>query len=110
MQMKNIQIGNGGLLVQKAEIGNCLHGDIEANKSQFVGLLKNPLGTKGRISILSCRKYQCVQSSQQAVGAELHSLSAEENRLTSNAASPRSVKTAAPPCAAKAAIRRGHFL
>ena len=46
MQMKNIQIGNGGLLVQKAEIGNCLHGDIEANKSQFVGLLKNPLGTK----------------------------------------------------------------
>ena len=37
MQMKNIQIGNGGLLVQKAEIGNCLHGDIEANKFRFIG-------------------------------------------------------------------------
>ena len=37
MQMKNIQIGNGGLLVHKAEIGNCLHGDIEANKFRFIG-------------------------------------------------------------------------
>ena len=37
IQMQNIQIGNGGLLVQKAEIGICLHGDIETNKSRFVG-------------------------------------------------------------------------
>ncbi len=37
MQMKNIQIGNGGLLVQKAEIGNCLHGDIELTTSSLSG-------------------------------------------------------------------------
>lgn len=49
MQMKNIQIGNGGLLVQKAEIGNCLHGDIEANNFQLVGLEVVKLKCKWRV-------------------------------------------------------------
>ena len=40
MRIKNIQIGNGGLLVQKAEIGNCLHGDIEANNFQLCAQLR----------------------------------------------------------------------
>ena len=39
--------------------------------------------------------------------AELHSPSAEENCLTENVASLRSVKVATPPCAAKAAILCG---
>jgi len=39
--------------------------------------------------------------------AELHSRSAEENCLTENVASLRSVKVATPPCAAKAAIPCG---
>ena len=39
--------------------------------------------------------------------AELHSPSAEENCLTENVASLRSVKVATPPCAAKAAIPCG---
>ena len=39
--------------------------------------------------------------------AELHSPSAEENCLTANVASLRSVKVATPPCAAKAAIPCG---
>lgn len=49
MRMKNIQIGNGGLLVQKAEIGNCLHGDIEANNFQLVGLEVVKLKCKWRV-------------------------------------------------------------
>ena len=39
--------------------------------------------------------------------AELHSPSAEENCMTENVASLRSVKVATPPCAAKAAIPCG---
>ena len=39
--------------------------------------------------------------------AELHSPSAEENCLTENVASLRSVKVATPPCAANAAIPCG---
>ena len=39
--------------------------------------------------------------------AELHSQSAEENCMTENVASLRSVKVATPPCAAKAAIPCG---
>ena len=39
--------------------------------------------------------------------AEQHSPSAEENCLTENVASLRSVKVATPPCAAKAAIPCG---
>ena len=39
--------------------------------------------------------------------AELHSPSAEENCMTENVASLRSVKVAIPPCAAKAAIPSG---
>ena len=60
---------------------------------------KIPLGTKGRTSILSYREY--------VRPAELHSLSAEENCMTSNVASLRSVKVATPPCTAKAAIPCG---
>ena len=60
---------------------------------------KIPLGTKGRTSILSYREY--------VRPAELHSPSAEENCLTENVASLRSVKVATPPCAAKAAIPCG---
>ena len=60
---------------------------------------KIPLGTKGRTSILSYREY--------VRPAELHSRSAEENCLTENVASLRSVKVATPPCAAKAAIPCG---
>ena len=39
--------------------------------------------------------------------AELHSPSADENCMTENVASLRSVKVATPPCAAKAAIPCG---
>ena len=39
--------------------------------------------------------------------AELHSRSAEENCMTENVASLRSVKVATPPCAANAAIPCG---
>ncbi|RHT23528.1 hypothetical protein DW806_14575 [Butyricicoccus sp. AM32-19] len=39
--------------------------------------------------------------------AELHSRSAEENCITENVSSLRSVKVATPPCAAKAAIPCG---
>ena len=60
---------------------------------------KIPLGTKGRTSILSYREY--------VRPAELHSPSAEENCMTENVASLRSVKVATPPCAAKAAIPCG---
>ena len=59
---------------------------------------KNPLGTKGRTSILS------VESSA-SCGASF-SVS-RKNCLTENVASLRSVKVATPPCAAKAAIPRG---
>ena len=55
--------------------------------------------TKGRTSILSYREY--------VRPAELHSPSAEENCMTENVASLRSVKVATPPCAAKAAIPCG---
>ncbi|WP_243863496.1 hypothetical protein [Coprococcus comes] len=64
-----------------------------------LGQKKIPLGTKGRTSILSYREY--------VRPAELHSPSAEENCLTENVASLRSVKVATPPCAAKAAIPCG---
>lgn len=37
------------LLVQKAEIGNCLHGDIEANNFQLVGLEVVKLKCKWRV-------------------------------------------------------------
>ena len=57
---------------------------------------KNPLGTKGRTSILSYREYVRPGS--------LHSRSAEENCSTENVATLRSVKVATPPCAAKATI------
>ena len=60
---------------------------------------KIPLGTKGRTSILSYREY--------VRPAELHSRSAEENCMTENVASLRSVKVATPPCAANAAIPCG---
>ena len=60
---------------------------------------KIPLGTKGRTSILSYREY--------VRPAELHSRSAEENCMTENVASLRSVKVATPPCAAYAAIPCG---
>ena len=60
---------------------------------------KNPLGTKGRTSILSYREY--------VRPAELHSRSAEENCPIGNVSSLRSVKVATPPCAAKAAIPCG---
>lgn len=46
MQMKNIQIGNGGLLVQKAEIGNCLHGDID-NPYEYVKELQSRFDNSG---------------------------------------------------------------
>ena len=59
---------------------------------------KIPLGTKGRTSILS------VESSA-SCGA--HSPSAEENCMTENVSSLRSVKVATPTCAAKAAIPCG---
>ena len=42
--------------------------------------------------------------------AELHSPSAEENCLTANVASLRSVKVATPPCAAKAATVDGYMV
>ena len=57
---------------------------------------KIPLGTKGRTSVLSYREY--------VRPAELHSLSAEESRMTENVASLRSVKVATPPCTAYAVI------
>ena len=60
---------------------------------------KNPLGTKGRTSILSYREY--------VRPAELHSRSAEENCPTVNVSSLRSAKVATPPCTAKAAIPCG---
>ena len=60
---------------------------------------KNPLGTKGRTSILSYREY--------VRPAELHSQSAEENCPTENVSSLRSVKGATLPCAAYAAIPCG---
>ena len=60
---------------------------------------KIPLGTKGRTSVLSYREY--------VRPAELHSLSAEESRMTENVASLHSGKVATPPCAANAAIPRG---
>ena len=72
---------------------------IGIDKFQFIGLSKNPLGTKGRTSILSYREY--------VRPAELHSPSAEENCMIENVASLRSVKVATPPCAAKAAIPCG---
>jgi hypothetical protein len=58
-----------------------------------------PLGTKGRTSILSYRKY--------VRPAELHSPPAEENCSTENVASLRSVKVATPPCDACASIPCG---
>ena len=60
---------------------------------------KNPLGTKGRTSILSYREYVRPGS--------LHSRSAEENCPTENVSSRPSVKVATPPCAAYAAIPCG---
>ena len=67
-------------------------------KSLNEGEAKNPLGTKGRTSILS------VESSA-SCGASFSS--AEENCMTENVASLRSVKVATPPCAAYAAIPCG---
>ena len=55
-----------------------------------------PLGEQEPTSIPSIREYRA--------SAEQHSPSAEENCLTENVASLRSIKVATPPCAAKAAI------
>ena len=57
---------------------------------------KIPLGTKGRTSILSIGSI--------VRPAELHSPSAEENCMTVNVSSLRSVKVATPPCTAYAVI------
>ena len=43
---------------------------IELSKFQFIGLLKKPLGTKGRTSILSCRKYRASCGALFPVGRE----------------------------------------
>ena len=68
-------------------------------KSLNEGEAKNPLGTKGRTSILSYREY--------VRPAELHSQSAEENCPTENVSSLRSVKGATLPCDACASIPCG---
>ena len=60
---------------------------------------KNPLGTKGRTSILSYREYRASCGASFSVS--------RKNCMTSNVASLRSVKVATPPCAANAAIPCG---
>jgi len=56
-----------------------------------------PIGEQERTSIPSIREHRA--------SAEQHSPPAEENGLTEDVASLRSIKVATPPSAAKAAIR-----
>ena len=69
------------------------------DKFQFVELIKTLQELKGALLYSPVESIVCP--------AELHSPSAEENCMTENVASLRSVKVATPPCATKAAIPCG---
>jgi len=76
-----------------------LIGGLQKKNFKFVELIKSLYERKGALL------YSPIGSIVRP--AELHSPSAEENCLTENVASLRSVKVATPPCAAKAAIPCG---